>query len=84
MKDFVAAYYEGDQWNVLDTKDPVNEIADGLWYGELEPGEDDTWAIGTVDEDGVFHPLAQATFTNTEDSDCLAFARKLMGDALAA
>ncbi len=78
MNDLVAAYYEDDQWNVLDDKDPIREIADGLWYGVLEPGEEDTWAIGTVDEDDVFHPLAQATFTNTADSDCFKFARDLM------
>lgn len=80
--ELVAAYFEDGGWNVLDTKDPIDEIADGLWYGDLALGDEDTWAVGTVDEGGQFYPLVQATYTNNEDADCLAFARKLYNDAI--
>lgn len=82
-KHLVAAYFEDNQWNVLDDKGLVDEIADGLWYGELGPGEEDTWAVGTVDNNGKFHPLAQATFVNDANSDCLKFARELVKRARA-
>lgn len=83
MSDLVAAYLEDGEW-VWDSragKTALDDIIDGIWYGERERGEEDRWAVGTVDENDEFHPLAEATYITGGEQDCMEFAKALVAKA---